>query len=717
MAKQKDATTEYTADSIQTLDQRTHLLKRLSLTFGSETGDEHHKFSSQKTTALREIQDNSIDEVVAGHGTHVRIAFYKDGSFEVADSGRGLPVDVSQDGNGRPVSGVYKALGIIQSGGKFSADSNRFSAGMNGVGASSTVATSKRTDVTVYRNNKMYSVSFHDGKPGFFSGDSADDTFTELDDYSFLKVEKDPRTTAEKKVAPTGTTVRVWLRDEVFQSDYPFDHQDLIARLRGTSFLLPQMYVDVYNELNMLENPETGELEPQRESYHFEDGILDLIRLNQPDEPLIPVLEFSTEGSFIEKNVPVLQEDGTVKSQDLDRRVPIHLALSYGSGYETHLSSFVNTINTKLGGVHETAFLKAMTKAFNERFSSMRGLMAKGDEAPLPEDFQEGLTAVLSIQVSEPQFTSQSKEQLSGREVQKSILESLTETFESWIKNPANSNELAVIAKKVTTAAKNRQKAREQRDLNRKKNEVASSSLPAKLNDCELSGTEDAELYICEGDSARTSLKAARDGRVNALLPIRGKIINSHRTGAKEVLANAEVQDIIKCLGAGFGKDFDIEKMRYGRVIIACDADADGGNIACLIYALFWNFFRDVILQGRLYKMETPLFVISPKKGKDRSKIYCRDERERDHEVAKLDKNGITYVVQRMKGLGEMDAPDLHIAAISPDTRILTQVSVSDVETAQDVLDMVLGDDADRRKQWVEELAPSFDAAEVLGGE
>lgn len=692
----------YNSDSIISLNQHQHLLKRLSLTFGSETGSEKVPFSSQKSVALREIIDNSLDEVRGGHGSHVRLSFFADKSVEIKDSGRGIPVDKSLDGDGRPVSGIYKSLGIIQSGGKFSSDSSRFSSGLNGVGASSTVHCSRRADVTVYRGGKVYQVSFKDGEPGFFAKDEDPDSkFTQLTDYSKLKVTKDTRSAKEKKDYPTGTTIRVWLRDEVFQSEYDYDDQDLINRLKGTAFLVPQLHAEVYNELHMVEDPETGESKPQEEYFHFDDGVHDLITLNQPDEPLTGIIHLTTEGRYMEKNVAVLQKDGTIRNEDLERRVPIELAFSYGNKFDYSMHSYVNTIHTKLGGVHETAFERVLVKTFDDRFSSMRGLLTKGDELPVIEDFREGLTVVLSVQVSEPQFTSQSKEQLSGRDVQKAIVEALTEEFEKWIKDSKNQAELQLIAKKVTTASKNRQKAREQRDLARQRNAINSSSLPDKLIDCELAGTEDAELYICEGDSAVSSMKGARDGRKNALLGIRGKIINAHKEKASAVLANAEVKDIITTLGAGDGPDFDIDKMRYGRIFICTDADPDGNAIACLLYALFWHRFKAVLEQGRLYKLETPLFVISTKEGKKSRKLYARDERERDKHMRNCDKANIKYSVTRLKGLGEVQADTLEETAINPATRVITQVTMD--EASEAALDLILGVDTAPRKRWIEE--------------
>lgn len=693
---------DYNASSIKALSQHDHLLKRLSLTFGPiESSGE--TFSRQKNVALREILDNSVDEIKSGFGSRLRLNFYKDRAFEVQDNGRGIPVDVGEDSNGVPASGIYLSLGVIQSGGKFSTDSKRFSTGLNGVGAASTVHVSRRADVTVFRNKKIYKLSFKDGTPGFFDKDNDPEAgFTPLKDLTYLKSEPDKRPAAEKKLYPTGTIVKCWLRDEVFSSQYDYDDMDIIERLKGTAFLVPELEAEVYSELTLIENPETQQAEPLRETFSFPDGIAALINLNQVDKPIIDTVVLKTSGFYTEKNVPVLQKDGNIRPQNIEREVPVEVAFSYGEGFEYSMNSFVNTINTKLGGVHETAFERALVNSFNDRFQSMRGLLTRNDDLPVIEDFKEGLTVVLSVQISEPSFTSQSKEALSGSEVQKSILEALKKEFDSWINARANNDALQVIAQKVVAAAKNRQKAREQRDLNRKKNKITSSSLPTKLLDCEFAGSDEAELYICEGDSAIGSLKQARDGKINALLAIRGKIINAHKQTMKNVLDNSEVQDIIKTLGAGAGPDFDIDKVRYGRIFIAVDADPDGNAIACLIYALFWHLFKPIIELGMLYKVETPLFSIATSEGRNSRKIYARTDRERDSIVAELQENGIKYKISRLKGLGEVEPDILEETAINPETRVITQITVPDVEQAMVSLNLIFGDDTDERKAWME---------------
>lgn len=682
---------------IRALDQRAHLLKRMNLIFGAVEGPGVN-YSTQKATALREILDNALDESRAGHGEHVKISFYKDRSFEVYDSGRGIPVTPGTDAEGRPASQLYLALGVLQSGGKFETDSKRFSSGLNGLGGAATVQVSTMATAKVYRDKKVYELHFKDGQPGFFADDTDPTSkFTPVKKLTDLKTSKDTRTAAEKKKYPTGTKIRVWLNDSVFSSSKPYDDQDIIERFRATAFLVPTLHGEVYNELKLIDG------KPQQETYHFPNGIEDLIELSRPDEPITSILHFQAEGKYIEKNVAVLKKDGTVKNESVERTVPIEVAMQWGEKYDSNVHTFVNTINTKLHGSHLVAFQRAMTSAFNERFQSMRGVLTKNDPIPLAEDFEEGLTAVISVQVSEPTFTNQSKEELSGREVQKAIQDTLTKEFTDWINDRKNASTLAVIAKKVVAASKNRQKALDQRDLARKKNKIASSSLPLALIDCEHAGSEAAELYICEGESAVTSLKAARDGQINALLGLRGKIINAHKEPMKRVIASEQVQNIIKTLGAGAGNDFDINKMRYGRIFIAVDADPDGNSIATYIYALFWHLFRDVITEGRLYKIEPPLFVFSTKEGKKSRKLYAANDAEKDKIVRSLESKNIKYSgPTRLKGLGEMKADTLEETAINPETRIITQISLDDVEEATRVLDVLLGTDTGPRKEWIE---------------
>lgn len=698
MAKKNN---EYNASSIKALDQRTHLIKRMSLTFGAETGTPEEPFSSQKSVAIREITDNSVDEVIGGHAERVKVSFFKDGSVEVQDNGRGLPVDIGKNSDNSPASGIYLTLGVIQSGGKFENDSERFSGGLNGVGAASTVATSARTDVTVFRNNKKYTLSFKEGKPGFF--DKPDDPkakFTPLEDLTYVKEEKDTRPAKEKKLWNTGTIVKTWLDDDVYTSKYPINRLDITERLRGTTFLLPGLEVEIYNEVDTVEVD--GKEQPRVDKFKFDDGIKELVTFNQNKDPLSEIIHLEARETYKEV-VPVLQKDGSVKNQEVDRVVIAEVAMSWDVGYDYSMESYVNTIRTRLGGVHETAFERALVNSFTEKISSMRGMLpASMKIKPNFEDFSEGLTVVLSVKISEPQFTGQAKEELGGREAQRAIQKLLNGVFKKYAQAGKNAEQMRIIGKKVSDATKAREAQQEMRDVKRQKSKLESSTaLPHKLVDCDITHTEDSELYIVEGDSAKGALKAARYSSHQALLPIRGKIVNTNKQTIAKVLANKEVQDIIRCMDAGVGPDFDTDKLRYGRVFFATDADVDGGAISVLLTMLYWDLFRPMIEEGRVYQVLSPLYLITPRKKGARN-MYALDDIEFEEMTRKLEKDGIKYDIKRLKGLGEAGAKILNETAMNPETRTVKQITLEDLDKAERMLDITLGKDVGPRKDWIE---------------
>lgn len=694
----------YNASSIQALSDHTHLLKRISLTFGRETGNEDSPFSSQKTVSIREITDNAIDEVVGGYADKVRVHYYDDGSIEVQDNGRGLPVDVGHDSEGKQVSGIYLTLGVIQSGGKFSTDSKRFSTGLNGVGASSTVHLSARAQVIVYRQNKRFELQFQDGVPGFFD-DILDSTskFTPLKDLTYLKVEKDTRDKDEKKAFKTGTTVRLWLNNNVFSSKYPINTLDITERLRGTAFLVPNLTIHILDDVNKIESPETGELISRDDTFHFEGGIPDLVKANMTGSLLGDVFHFDTETSYVEKNVPVLK-NGKVINKDVERILPIHIAFAWQNTFDYNIESYVDTIRTRLGGVHETAFEKALTKSFGSRFNSIQGLTKASDPELKFDDFSEGLTAVVYVQVSEPQFTGQSKEELGGREVQRAMTKELIRVFDKFCSSAKNTDLLKTVGEKIVLAAKVRNEAHQKQELQRKKSAIENSGdLPTKLLDCDVTHDENSELYIVEGDSARGALKGARNSKFQALLPIRGKIISAEKSTPAKVLANVEVQEIIKCLGAGSGSTFDLNKVRYGRVFIATDADPDGGDITALITSIFWKLFKPFVQAGNLYKLITPLFIIKTKEGKNSRVLYAEDDHEHEAIIAELDSQNIKHTDKRLKGLGENTPQSLSDTGMNPLKRTVRQIVVQDDTVANEMFKTVLGSDSEPRKKWIQD--------------
>lgn len=701
----------YSANDMDEVDDKAHYRMRPNLVWGGELGSPEKPYSTMQRTALREIYENSVDEALQGHATQISVHLYDDHSFEVVDNGRGLPTDINRK-TGK--SGIYQALGTLRSGRNFDSTDSKKSTGTNGLGASAVTIFSKRFDVTVYRGGKQYELSFSQGEAGFFDGPGPDANFERITDVSYMKVSKDARPKAERAGWETGTRIRVWFDPEAFPTKYHYDDLEIVERLKGTAFLVPNLKISVVNELNVTVDPVSGENTVQREVFDFPNGFADMVSAFQKDQPIITEPVIIDGSAKLVTRTPVKQDDGSFKNQDVEKDVPYTVAFSFGDGYNSSLHTFVNTVNTRSHGSHLLGVQNAMVTAFNERFDSMRGLLTKADSLPKVDDYLEGLTMVVSIYLSSAPFTSQSKEAIQSRPVQKAIQDAVTEDLRKWIKTPSNQDSLKAIALKVTTAAKNRQQAQAQRDVQRQKNELKQSSLPESLIDCELSGTDAAELYICEGDSAKTSLKAARDGRVNALLGIRGKVINAYGSKNKmsDVLKSKPVQEIIKSLGAGAGSDFDIDKVRYGRVFFAVDADVDGNAIAVGLYALFWVLFRPLVEAGRLYKIETPLFSILTSQGQKSRKHYARNEVERDAIMKELDSKNIKYRVSRLKGLGEMKEDDLEETAINPETRIITQITSEDMAAAKIALDIAIGDDVSIRKAWIE--GSEIDEEEIL---
>lgn len=699
MTEAKVAT--YSANDMHEVDDKAHYLMRPNLVWDGELGGPESPFSTMQRVSFREVYENSVDEALQGFADKLSVHIYEDHSFEVIDNGRGIPTDINKI-TGK--SGIYQALGTLRSGRNFDSSDGKKSTGTNGLGASAVALFSKRFDVTVYRSGKQHELSFKAGVAGTFDGDGPTANFTPIEDVSYMKISKDARPKEERKGWETGTKIKVWLDADSFPTKYHYDDREIVNRLRSTAFLVSGLEIHVVNELDVLEDPTTGVKTVFDETFNFVDGYSDMLRYMQNETPLFedPIV-LSGTAKVITKT-PVRQEDGNFKNEELEKDLNYTVAFSYGNGYESNVNSYMNTVNTYAHGSHVTGVQNAIVTAFNERFDSMRGLLAKSDTLPKVDDYLEGLTMVVSTYLPSAPFNSQSKSTIRSRVLQNSIQSAVTEDLRKWIKVPSNQDSLKAIAGKVTTAAKNRQQAQAQRDVQRQKNELKQSSLPESLIDCELSGTDAAELYICEGDSAKTSLKAARDGRVNALLGIRGKVINAYGSKNKmsDVLKSKPVQEIIKSLGAGAGSDFEIDKVRYGRVFFAVDADVDGNAIAVGLYALFWVLFRPLVEAGRLYKIETPLFAILTSQGQKSKKHYARDEVERDKVTAMLDSKNIKYRVSRLKGLGEMKDDDLEETAINPLTRIITQITSEDMDAAKIALDIAIGDDVSIRKAWIE---------------
>ena len=712
MVKKKTVTREdkikdYKASDIQALTPLQHLRRRLNLTFGDERGCDEYPFSSQQNVAVREIWDNALGEIAIGVANRLRVTFYKDGVVKIEDNGRGIPTDISEDAYGNKVSGIFKALGLLQSGSALKGvQKGKFTTSQNGVGGSSTNGVSEWFKVRVFKNKKIYALDFLDYVPGLFDNNGV---FKPAKDNSEIFTLKDNRSKEDKELFAHGSSVEFKLNDKWFIVPYPFDKEDIIARIKGAAYLYPHTTMEVLDE------QEDGSFDKQ--IFNSEDGIKELVDI-QVGNNITDIISISGETAFREKGQgkpnPDIPKSATGRTLldlinknytdgDLlndERELYYSLAFNYNSGYDYVLDTYCNDIRTTLGGVHAQAFEKALTDALNEKFRSMKNGLSKNDSDVITKDVQEGLTAVLSIKTNVPRFVGQEKQLLGGKELQKALYEDILSQLREWLNKASNRNDVDMIAKKVITAMKNRTRIQEQQELNRAKNSVTRSGLmPVKLVDCEITHSPISELYVAEGDSAQTGLKGARDSRYQAIFPIRGKILNVLKASAKAIMQNEETQNIIRCIDAGVGSDFKIENMRYHKIIIATDADVDGSAIANLLVTWFWVLMPDVIKQGRLYRMLTPLYEIIVSKNEV---YYCVNSDEKKAVEAKLAKEKKTIKeIKRFKGLGETKPEVLFDAGMNPATRRMIQVTIDDVLKAEEIINLISGDDADARKDWI----------------
>lgn len=712
MVKKKTVTKEdkikdYKASDIQSLTPLQHLRQRLNLTFGDERGAEDYPYSSQKNVAIREIWDNSLGEVAIGVANRLRVTFYKDGVVKIEDNGRGIPTDISEDAYGNKVSGIFKALGLLQSGSALKGvQKGKFTTSQNGVGGSSTNGTSEWFKVRVFKNKKIYALDFLDYVPGLFDDNGV---FKPAKDNSEIFILKDNRSKEDKELFAHGSSVEFKLNDKWFIVPYPFDKEDIIARIRGAAYLYPHTTMEVLDE------QEDGSFD--KRIFNSEEGIKELVDI-QVGNNITKIIDFNGATAFREKgqghnnpNIPkgatgeTLLEyiDKEYNDGDLlndERELYYNLAFNYNSGYDCVIDTYCNDIRTTLGGVHVQALEKALTDAFNTKFRSMKNGLNKNDSDVIVKDVEEGLTAVLSIKTNVPRFVGQEKQLLGGKELQKALYDSIYSQLIEWLNKGSNRDDVEIIAKKVITAMKNRTRIQEQQELNREKNKVLrDSSMPVKLVDCEITHAPVSEIFISEGDSALGGLKAIRDSRYQALFPIRGKILNVLKASPKDIMQNQETQDIIKCLDCGLGEDFDIDKMRYHNVVIAADADVDGSAISNLLITWFWVLMPEVIKQGRLFRMLSPLYEIIVSKDEV---YYCVNSQEKEDVENRLKKeNKEIKKINRFKGLGETEPEVLFEVGMNPETRRIAQITIEDVEKAEEIINLISGDDADARKEWI----------------
>jgi DNA gyrase subunit B len=682
-----DATDSYSAKHLSVLEGLDAVRKRPGMYIGSTDGRglQH---------CLWEIVDNAVDEALGGFCTLIEVILHADGSAEVRDNGRGIPVDNERKTR---LSGVELVMTRLHAGGKFGGGSYTASGGLHGVGASVVNALSARLDIEVDRDGQTWTTSFRRGVTGEFTGEGPGADFTRKS--GLRQVAKVPK-------SRTGTRIRFWADRQVFLKDATFSYDGLTERARQTAYLVPGLAIAVRDE--------TAE-EPREAEYRFDGGIGEFCEHLATSEKITEVIRLAGDGTFTE-TVPVLDDRGHMKPTDVERKLDVDVAVQWGTGYDTITRSFVNVIATPHHGTHVTGFDRALIRTVNDQLRAAR-LLRNGDEPVTKDDILEGMTAVVSVRLPEPQFEGQTKEVLgtpaATRIVQQVVAAGLKEYFEN---PPRGAKQQArAVLDKIVAAAKTRIAAREHRENQRRKSALASSSLPAKLVDCR-SADDRSELFIVEGDSALGTAKMARDSEFQALLPIRCKILNVQKSSLADMLKNAECAAIIQVLGAGSGSTFDLDSARYQRVIFMADADVDGAHIRTLLLTLFHRYMRPMLEAGRVFAAVPPLHRIeltNPGKGQPKH-LYTYSDAELRRTILELESKGKRWKEpQRYKGLGEMDANQLAETTMDPRHRTLRRIRIEDAKGATDVFNLLMGTEVAPRRDFIIGGATELDLSRI----
>ncbi|WP_031466632.1 DNA topoisomerase (ATP-hydrolyzing) subunit B [Sciscionella sediminilitoris] len=639
-------TNDYNASSITVLEGLEAVRKRPGMYIGS-TGERglHH--------LVQEVVDNSVDEAMAGYATTVDVSLLADGGVRVQDDGRGIPVELHPKEQKPTIEVVHT---ILHAGGKFNSDSYAVSGGLHGVGVSVVNALSTALDVETRRNGKVWRQHYERSEP-------------------------EPLVEGEE-TTETGTTTTFWADPDIFETT-TYNFETISRRLQEMAFLNKGLTIKLHDERpNGDEGTEDAEGQTAKTKdvvYHYPGGLEDFVKhINGARDP-------------IHEKVVAFDADGEGLS--------VEVAMQWNSGYTASVYTFANTINTHEGGTHEEGFRSALTYTVN-KYAKDKKLLKEKDDNLTGDDIREGLAAIISIKLREPQFEGQTKTKLGNTEARSFVQKTCNEWLADWFER--NPNEAKAIINKAVSSAQARMAARHARDLVRRKGALDIGGLPGKLKDCRSKDPHECELYIVEGDSAGGSAKEGRDSMYQAILPIRGKIINVEKARIDRVLKNAEVQSLITALGTGIHDDFDLEKLRYHKIVIMADADVDGQHICTLLLTLFFRFFRPLIENGHVFIARPPLYKIKWPRAEPE---YAYNDKERDGLLKagaeagrKLPKDD---AIQRYKGLGEMNAEELWETTMDPATRLMGQVTLDDAATADELFAVLMGEDVEARRSFI----------------
>ena len=710
-------TEKYNADSLSVLEGLDAVRKRPGMYIGTTD-------SQGLMHCLWEIIDNSVDEALAGACSHIAVTLHTDGSITVADNGRGIPVDIEKKTG---LSGVEVVLTKLHA-----------------VGSSVVNALSSRLDVEVDRGGKTYRMEFHQGHPGVYADE---DPANPSPDSAFSRTRKNRptelRVIGKYSGKHTGTRIRYWADPEIFNDTAGFNYDQLIDRVRQTSFLVPGLRIEVVDE-NIEDTAESNNRYPGSDSspsaviegmdiaeasapghprvqeFLHEGGVADFVDYLSHGEPVSDIWHIEGDSTYEEETQRV-DAEGDLHAEMIRRTCHVDIALRWVNDYETVMRSFVNVVETPGGGMHADGFLNSVTRNIRKTVeANARKLKVNLKDPSMKverDDVLAGMVAVVTVRIAEPQFQGQTKDVLGTAQVKPIVTRMCDKQFGDMITGSKRGfkDQSSRVLEKIVGEMHARVQARKTKEVTRRKNALESASMPAKLSDCQPGNDDIAELFIVEGDSALGTAKAARNSMFQALLPIRGKILNVQKASVSQILANKECSAIIQVVGAGSGATFDISQARYDKVIMMTDADVDGAHIRTLLLTLFYRYMRPLVESGHVYAAVPPLHRIALAGKRKGEYLYTYSEDELSRVLGRLDSEGTAYNedIQRYKGLGEMDADQLADTTMDPRSRLLRRIRLEDAREASEIFDLLMGDEVPPRRQFIIDNADDFDRASI----